>query len=472
MTQRETKACTFLRSIPTLVGFSLSILFAILIFDACYSAFSWGKFTISDYGKYTNVLWNCAHGHPFRELVDHTYLSTHLSFDLELLGFFFWVWDHPFLPSVLQWLGLIVGALILWRTLHVKKIQSRIIAALLFFYIANPFTQSVMLSEYHGVSLNFLLFPWLYHCLSCQKRFVWIPFILCLGIREETGMIITPMLLYFAVKNRWRLGYSLAALAFLYSVFAIFVLFPWLAGVTYIVRRGNPVDLKYYWAITAMDPFMIRGKRFIWYFMMSLVFFRKRGWIPILLFPAVGIWVTSTSSDPWIFEQKSHYPAHHIVLFTLALIEAIYVSMRQGNLMKSFNSLRYALFLILITLAWHRSKGFVYLGGCYDRIYGNIHPKGQEILEAAQHIPKDGILLCDPQLAGFCANRASLIVWEQLEERDYHPDIIFTRFKGMKGYPEQFKEWIQNGSFGISYFEKGYLIVQKGYSLNRNEEIF
>jgi hypothetical protein len=57
---------------------------------------TWGKFQLVDYGLYVNLIWNTAHGRPFRLLVDESYLTRHLSFTLALLAPFFWIWDHPF----------------------------------------------------------------------------------------------------------------------------------------------------------------------------------------------------------------------------------------------------------------------------------------------------------------------------------------------------------------------------------------
>ena len=78
---------------------------AALLYSA-YCAFSWGKFPLYDYVIYTNMLWNSGHGRLFRMLVDQSYLRVHLSFTLALIGPLFRIWDHPFLPALVQWLAL------------------------------------------------------------------------------------------------------------------------------------------------------------------------------------------------------------------------------------------------------------------------------------------------------------------------------------------------------------------------------
>ena len=83
----------------TLIDFSQDLMVPVFMF-ACnliygaWCAFTWGKFTLFDYGVYTNMIWNSAHGAPFKVLIDRSYLGTHLSFSLAILGVFFWIFDH------------------------------------------------------------------------------------------------------------------------------------------------------------------------------------------------------------------------------------------------------------------------------------------------------------------------------------------------------------------------------------------
>lgn len=130
---------------------------ALAYLATAFFAFTSFKFTLTDYGRYVNTIWNCAHGHPFRLLTEYSYLNTHLSFTLALLAPAFLLWDHPFSLWVAQWLLTLIGLIIMWRAAVRHRIPGEITAAFLFFYIANPFTQCVLLSEFHGVNLYLLL---------------------------------------------------------------------------------------------------------------------------------------------------------------------------------------------------------------------------------------------------------------------------------------------------------------------------
>ncbi|HPY62287.1 MAG TPA: DUF2079 domain-containing protein, partial [Kiritimatiellia bacterium] len=207
-----------------------------------FCAFTWRKFGLFDYGVYTNMIWNSGHGQLFRCLLDRTYLATHLSFSLALLGPLFYLWDHPFLLWVAQWLMLISGALILLRGALRAHVPAFLAWAIVLFLFGYHLNQQVLLSEFHGVSAYLLLVPWLYYCLRFQRRWVWLPWLLTLGLREDAGFIILPLLLYCAVRERWWPGYVYAALSVVYCLVAIQWLFPLLAGMSLQVRRAGHVN--------------------------------------------------------------------------------------------------------------------------------------------------------------------------------------------------------------------------------------
>lgn len=440
--------------------------------NACFSAFTWGKFFLWDYGVYTNTIWNCGHGHPFKYLIDQSYLQTHLSFTLFLLGPLYWICDHPFLLSFVQWVLLVGGAIILWRTAICSGIRSDLSAALAFFYVVNPFTQKLILSEFHGVSLFLLLIPWLYSCLSQSRKTAWIPMVLLLGVREEVGVIIVPIILYFAIKNRWRLGWILAIVALGYGVIALKWLFPFFSGMAYQSKRGqliNPHILKE--MVSTLNVVLERVKPLLWYVVAICPFIRKKGWVPLVIFPLVSVIATAISWKPAIYHQESHYPANHVFLFTMALLESIDVSIQRCG-KKSYNKIFYAIFLIGLTLVWHRAEGYLFLGRFDNRIYQSHHLRGLAALKAAQLLPKEGLLLCDSSLVSYCANRSDVTIWENYKDGKTLPDLVFGRYKYVKGHLKEYESMIRSGDFGVYYFDKDYFILKRGHSLNRNEETF
>ncbi|MBI1884629.1 MAG: DUF2079 domain-containing protein [Chlamydiae bacterium] len=446
-----------------------SLIVLVLLLHGDYAAFTWRKFVLSDYGKYTNMVWNCAHGAPFKYLLDYTYLSTHLSFILLFFGPLFWVWDHPFLLVALQWFFLFLGALMLFKTALREKIRIETAAALILFYVANPFTQAVILCEFHGVGLYFFLVPWLYDTLLLRKKWTWLPFTLLLLVREDSGLMVAPLLFYFAVKDRWKGGYFFAALAIGYSFFAIHFLFEWLGGINFFTRRGPVRDLVEY-QFFKPEYLWIRAKPLLWYFASILPFFWRRGSLPLLIIPSAALMQLVSSKIPEVYRVEKHYPVALISCSAVALLEAMVQWVRRGKTAQRGYFFEYALFLFAVTLGWHLDRGFLRWGRYDDRVYRVAHPEGEGILEAAQHIPKKGILLCPSELAGFCANRADLMCWEVEELSHYQADYIFIREKDIKKYHEQLKKMSEGGKYHILYQDHGCLILERGSTEQGNRE--
>lgn len=213
----------------------------------CYSAFcayTNFKFTLIDYGRYVNTIWNCAHGHPFRLLTELSYLNTHLSFSLYLLAPVFWLWDDPFALWIGGWFYVLIGCGIMTRAMLRAGVPAVLAAAFLLCYLLNPFTQTVLLAEFHGVNLYLLLFPWLYYCLCFQRRLAWLPLLLVWGVREEAAFLAVPMLLYFAFRDHWRTGHILAACSGLYGLLACTALFQWINGFSLARPRPDVASLS------------------------------------------------------------------------------------------------------------------------------------------------------------------------------------------------------------------------------------
>ncbi len=72
------------------------IIYIIGFHHAGFCAFTWEKFSMFDYGVYMNMIWNSGTGDFFRCLIDRSYLVTHLSFTLALLGPFVHLTENPF----------------------------------------------------------------------------------------------------------------------------------------------------------------------------------------------------------------------------------------------------------------------------------------------------------------------------------------------------------------------------------------
>ena len=442
-------------------------LFAGSILHAALSAFYSRNFLMSDYGVYTNTIWNLSHFNGFAFLIDHSYLKTHLSFSLALLAPLFWIFDSPLTLLVAQWLMMIAGAAILVRLARRCNIPYVLSLPVAFLFIAYPFMQSIMLSEFHGVSLYLILIPWLIYCLETKKKLAIIPFVMILGLREDAGFMLPLIFIYYAVRDRWRGGYIFAASAVIYSCLAVFVLYPWITGesllairsseatASSILNRWNPEDL--------INRLQATG----WILLMALpvliLNFRKS--LPLLIFPLLPYIFSMLSGFQRQHSMQFHYPA--IIMATL--IPAIIVSLKyMPKQIKRSTAL--SIFIIAVTVGAHLSYGFVLKAPRTHAVYRRINPEGKYILEAASHINKDGVLVCNQKLAVFCANRENISTWRYWNKDKHQADSFFMMYDELLNNRKVI-ELIANGVFGVKYFHLPFIVVERGFDVAKNKEL-
>lgn len=435
-----------------------------------FSALTSFKFTLTDYGRYINTIWNCAHGHPFRLLTEYSYLNTHLSFTLFLLAPAFLIWDHPFSLWAAQWLLTLFGLFIIWRAALCRQIPGVVTAAFLLFYFANPFTQCVLLSEFHGVNLYLFLIPWLYYCLAFQKRMTWLPLILIWGVREEAAFLVVPMLLYFSVKERWKGGYLWAFFSGLYGSFACTLLFQWINGSSLSKLRPG-IDAA---GITKSMTKTLLSRRMLPILRLTApaIPFLKKGWAPIVIFPSIALLFTICSPYPAQYTLKYHYSAAPLILFILGMLHGIAQYWQHPIKHPVWSKWLQALFLLTAAAFLHLHYGLLPLGHANTHEYRYPSIRGESALCAVSHLPKQGLLLSDRRLGGICSNRKDLIIWEQYLTGGWHPEVIFTELKDIaRKHADTLQAALSNGRFGVSFFDGTHIIMIKGYPTTRNKTV-
>lgn len=452
------------------IGAIAVLLILAFLAHAGFCAYTWRKFAMFDYGVYTNMIWNSGHGHLFRCLVDRSYLATHLSFTLALLGPLYLVWDNPFLLWTMQWLLLVGGVALLARTAARLRVPVPVVAALAVFYAGYHFTQRILLSEFHGVSLYLLLVPWFYHALRFNKRWVWVPWLLLLGVREESALVILPMLLTVAIRERWRMGYVVAALSLGYVLLAVAELYPLLTGLTLTARRAGDLagggPLAHLLNPATLD---VRLRALFWVVLPALPFAGKKGWIPLLAFPLLAVFQAMDGGKADQYSLSLHYSAPILACLAVAMVDAAASGVTGGAASGRLRRLKpwlTACALLLITAASYRVWGF--LPGSRQRnllemgCYVKPHGAGLRAIAAARHIPRDGVLVCPTHLAAFCANRRDIIDWRHFDPARYRADLIFTETKYLKDKTIGFQDWLEGGAYGLIYFDGANVILQRG----------
>lgn len=456
-----------------LAGFAL---FAFHVLYSAFCAFSWRNFLMMDYGAYTNFLYNLAHGDGFRFLVDHNYLKTHLSFSFVLLVPLVHLWDSPLLLLVVQWLFLMTGAALLWQIMRKGGTPAPLAAAIILAFAAWPLTQSVMLSEFHGVSAYYLLLPWLLCTLLYSKKWTLVPLVILLGLREDAGLVALPMLLYFAVRDRWKTGWLLATLSLAYVLFAIFALYPWLTGESLFgVRAGE------FSATTIRDTFTMgrsveRLQALTWVLLpgLALCIPFRRAWVPLLVFPSTALVQALGSAMERQHSLEFHYPAAPFAAAAcaMAFVVATRAPVRRRLFPAGLLMRLSAAALLALAAGMHLQQGFFLKGGQRQDIYSRPNPQVKPLLELAGRLPKDGLLLCHQNLAPFFAQRRDIMVVHYHDLIRHQPEFIVTGIHEIQT-PDfgPVVAALEAGVYGLYDIQSPFVVLQRGHPAYDNPRL-
>ena len=456
----------------TVFVYPCAVLTAVRLMLSAWCAFTWGKFTMFDYGVYTNMIWNSGHGEWFKVLVNDSYLNTHLSFTLALLGPLFRVWDHPLLLSVVQWLFILSGAAIVFAAARRNRVPVAMSGVLLLFCVGYRFTQGVMLSEFHGISIYYLLVPWLYYCCSFRKSLAWVPLVLILGVREEAFIFILPLLLYFAVKDRWAWGYVFLAVAIIYGVLAILWLYPALTGIEIADRRKSAMAGGIFARLLDRDEAPLRITSLVWTLLPAFAVIHRKSAAAFVI-PIAALLTAVFSGYPTQIGLGSHYGGPVAVCLQVGLLEAVSLRTRRWDESTGAGSrldvtVRACVILGLV-LAFNFHSGFLFGGPKNYDVYREPSLRGRMALRAARQLPKQGVLVTDNSLSGYCANRENILVWKKIKADSPAFEVVFTLASAVGRHLDgRLVELLKAGDLGVRYYDGEHVILQRGYDTSAN----
>lgn len=466
------KGRLWVRRAAWLLGGAVCLALALFMLYARFCAFTNFKDgTSGDYARYTNMLWNTLHGRPFQCFMDASYLATHLSFSLVLLSPCFLAFDHPFLLAFLQWALMVAGAWMVWRLSMRLQAPGHLVFALLFFWLTHPFVQSVVLCEFHGVSTYFVTVPLLYYCLLFRRQWVWAPLVVILGLREDAGLVVVPLLLYFAVRERWRAGYVYAAVALAYVLLACLVLYPAVNGVSLLARRVAEIPMAGEDDLPDAEPLWLKRGISLLTIVMVVLPFLRYGWKPLLILPSVAILVTLGSRYHSQVVLRIHYPAILVSLLMVALLQSWRTSRAAGR--RRWWALC-SVYLVLWTSWSYYADGMTWgsrkaAESARFRVYQRISPKGLHALRVARnHVPRTGVLYTERRLAGFVANRKWISVKRNILDDPTHKDL--WAFCSRAKIPESCRQGLVSNMWGVVYLDEAYAVLGRGADPAGNAE--
>ncbi len=443
------------------------------LLHAAWCVFSNGTFAFVDYGVYTNAIWNTSRFHFLEILGSESYLSSHLSFSIALLAPVFWIWNHPFALMALQWAMLVAGAVITLHTAKRRCLPLAPAAAIVLFFCLYGFAQAVVLNEFHGLAMYLVLVPWLFDRLSGRSLWAWLPLVILLGVREDAFIVVVPMLLYIAVRERWAPAWSMLAASTLFGVFELTVLFPLINREPITETRSGLLDvpmLLTFWQGKWLDH---RIAGYAWLLLPMLPFLRFKRWLPRLpcplwFFPSAFAVTMAFAYLPTYFGLTHHYGTPALVTLTAGMMQTLIERRREGVLPLSVPYR--ALALSAVVAVSHVMNGFLPGGGNRTDEYAHPNPDVDRILTIARSLPERGFLFTEPRLTGFAANRRLIADSLYLEMNDVRPDLFFYTVTGFRhaGNGEVLQR-VREGTLTVDFFDGDYVVASDHGSMEQND---
>lgn len=424
----------------------------------------------TDYVRYTAMLWNSAHGRLFEVAPGISYLRYHLSFSLLLLAPLFWLTENAFLLGFVQWLFLVGGAMVLFMVGRRANADPLVTGAIAVFYVGCSFAQTVLFYQFHGIAAYFLLLPWLYYCLQKRSHSALVPLLITLGLREEAGLYMIPLLLFAGWRYAWRPAFYYAAGVIAYVAVACLVLFPVINGDSLFHVRAVEIGLKNSGRTAHMTAWIERLKSLGWIMLPLVPFLAGRGRRAILVIPSLAIACTLLSSFAFQYKLERHYPA--VVLASMAV--AMVAASGQLGSKACFNSktARAAtiLWLLLATGISYYRVGF--LPGSrkgVDRINLARELDGEHALWVARNkIPRGVTLATEPRFSSFVAARRGLDV-NLFRDDGKIPTFDFV-WMNISLINQAYRDAIRDHVFSVRYADDVHVVLERGGACSANEE--
>lgn len=438
-----------------------TLVFGCHLLYSAICAFSAQNYLMSDYGVYTNTIYNLAHGNGFKFMFEHSYLKTHLSFSFILLVPLFWLFRTPLLLIFVQWAFLLGGTMIMYRIMRRLKVSMLLTSMVLFFVSAFYMTQSVMLSEFHGVSAYYILLPWLLHELLFRRRLSVIPLLCIAGLREDGGLVALPMLVFFAATGKWRSGYWLAGASLAYTVLAVCLLYPLINGVSIFEIRAGEASAAGISSAMNSAAFIERARPLLWLAAVSLILvcIAGKGAAPVFIFPSVALLKAMLSGMSRQHSLAFHYPAPVIAAMACGMTLAVCSAGKNQSVRTSLSA---AAMLILMTVS-HYLNGF-FLGSRTDHgVYSSIDARIYPLHELSQEVQKEGMLAANRKLAPYFAMREDIMIWHYFDSESHVPDVAVCDIHELEsGKLEWLRAALEKGEYGVTRIHQPYLVLQRG----------
>ena len=128
--------------------------------------------------------------------------------------------------------------------------------------------------------------------------------------------------------------------------------------------------------------------------------------------------------------------------------------------------------IVAATLVAHAEKGFFLKGDARHPVYARFHPQFLPLMEFEDALPKEGLLLCNQNLAPFFAMRPDIMVLHYYDPDRHQPDWIVTDIHEIQTPAmAPIVTALEHGEYGFYDMHFPYLILRRGHSVRDNPRL-
>ncbi len=254
----------------------------------------------------------------------------------------------------------------------------------------------------------------------------------------------------------------------LYVVLAITVLYPWITGESLLGVRAAEASSGSILQSFAPPHLAGRALAVFWLILPASVLglILRNGWRPLLIFPSVAFLLSLNSAMHRQHSFDFHYPAATVAALVCAMaVIAAPRSIPHRKIPLATLQRIAAMALLLVTLVAHTKNGYFLDGGKAERVYERCHSQVSPLLRLAQEIPKEGLLLCNQNLAPFFSLRPEIMVLHYFKPDRHIPEFIVTdlheiQTPGFAGVVAA----LESGEFGLFAQEFPFIALKRGHA--------
>lgn len=498
------------KNLPEILKYLFIIGFIILFSYLSFARHDALKSYMNDLGAIDQVIWNTIHGNFFEgssimlsQSYNYNYLGAHFGIILFFLTPFYWIWSSPKMLLLIQVVAVALGGLPIYWLAKEKLKSGWAGLVLLLAFLLYPAVQNALLYDFHEVVLAVPLIIYAFYFLVKDKRKLFILFaVLACFCQEHIALIVVMIGLYvILVKKQKKFGLIISGASLLWFILLLGVIMPifsstgdpellqsesgiyfsryaWLGGnfteiSKYIITHPAEI-ISHFWQLEKM--------RYLFYLLLPV--FGLAVFSPIILIALPIVVINMLSSVEMPFNLNFYHSAILAPMIFWAAILALKKHFSDNKKYLSF-------FLIMILITSLITNYLFTLTPWSQKYSGDdfaVTDHAAKIGEIKAIIPEEASLSVQHNLGPHFTHRRNIYRFPlALHQAEY---VLLDFTNPYRNNPDQFfkfdyaiqlskDRWVNlttdvfnNPEYGVRYFEDGYLIFQRGYGRELNDQVF